>query len=128
MPFHPPSPNFLHNLSDVTELPTASPINGSEARWWEVAIAPPTGPFFYAWTVPLAKESPQNYAAFDFPGIGKWVSQNFVSVSADRPPASAFELPAAQCGTDLAKVPQCPDSFDAVRPPPHYATHKRMPV
>ena len=118
-PFHPPAPDFLANLTNVTELPSPSPVNGSAARWWEVGIAPPTGPFYYAWTLPLSATE-QNYAAFDFPGIGSWVTQNVASLSPRRPPPAAFELPAEQCGTDPAAVPPCPSSFDAVRPPPHY--------
>ena len=45
-----------------------------QARWFRVAIDPPAGPFYYSWTVPFVPAGEtQNYAAFDFPGIGSWV-------------------------------------------------------
>ena len=109
-PFHPPERRFLEKINAST-LPNLSPVNGKESVWWRVPIEPPTGPFFYAWNLPLRNgtDESQVYATFDFPGIGSWVTQNFVNVSLDkRPPNETWVLPIEQCGTDAAALPRCP--------------------
>ena len=108
--FHPPSRHFLENL-EASMLSDRSRVNGKPSAWWVVPIEPPTGPFFYAWNLPLRNgtNESQVYATFDFPGIDSWVTQNFVNVKRDkRPPEDTWALPSAQCGTNISTLPACP--------------------
>eukprot|EP00757_Euglenozoa_sp_SAG-D1_P023649 gene23649-9852_t len=93
-PFHPPTRNFLESVNKTT-LSHTSVVNGKESVWWRVDIEPPTGPFYYAWNLPLrnGKSESQVYATFDFPGIRSWVTQNFFNVTLEQPPAETWKLP-----------------------------------
>eukprot|EP00455_Lapot_gusevi_P057404 TRINITY_DN9772_c0_g1_i3.p1 TRINITY_DN9772_c0_g1~~TRINITY_DN9772_c0_g1_i3.p1 ORF type:complete len:248 (-),score=54.54 TRINITY_DN9772_c0_g1_i3:140-811(-) len=102
-PWHPPRPTFLR-----TDLPatynTTEVWEQGKADWYVVnQVAPPTGPFWYAFRAPSAEVDV--YLAFEFPGVQGWVIQNFFNITVGVPPESVWKLPAS-C-TMVDPLPSC---------------------
>ncbi len=85
------APDFLR-VDSSTQFDAKVEWGGSPAYWWIVPdIAPPTGPFLYAYDD--LTQSPQVFKAFSFPGVTGWVQQNFYNITYAKPPASTWALP-----------------------------------
>lgn len=100
-PWFPPPPDFLQTRVQA-QFAAYAPWSNVSALWWVVpSVAPPTGPFWYAFA---SEQSPQVYLSFSFPGVNGWVQQNFFNITYAAPDPAVFELP-AQCNG--GKVDNC---------------------
>ena len=92
-PWYPPEPDFLRkNVTAV--LKGEVEWSCKKSNWWEVSgIAPPTGPFWYAFQSDVDPSVPQVYQSFSFPGMKGWVQQDFFNIALKAPPTSVWDLP-----------------------------------
>lgn len=93
-PWYPPNPYFLRE-NVTADFAGKDEWDCRESNWWTIPqIAPPTGPFWYAFHSNISEHTPQVYQSFSVPGVEGWIAQNFFDVQHTAPPDSIWKLPA----------------------------------